>query len=200
MAKGKGQQYAPLPTDGEEGGDEINQQQPTTKSSHKLSGHDATGKTEVHWSGLSGEEARNFRKCPSDRVVFPEYDVSFLCWVTYQWLTPLMKLGNRCHLQDSDVWAIHEKESCTTNGPRMHELWRREQRSAATGGREPSVIWPIFYTTRRQMGIASAWKLLADSFKLANPFIMRQVYIHWSLAGAPLHLCGLLPPPGLSVR
>ena len=46
-------------------------------SSHQLSGHNAMGEVDAHWSGLSPEQARNFPGCPSNRVLFPEYDVGF---------------------------------------------------------------------------------------------------------------------------
>jgi hypothetical protein len=181
--RGQQQHYSPLPVDAEEEHDDQHPPPPpqlpavAEPSRHKLSGHNAAGEAHSHWSGLSPEEARSFPGCPSDRIVFPEYSASFLRWVSYQWLTPLMKLGNRCHLQDSDVWAIHPKESCTTNGPQMRGQWQREQRAAAAAGRDASITWAVFYTTRRRMGIAGCWKLLADSFKLCNPFILRQILL-----------------------
>jgi hypothetical protein len=115
--------YAALSTDGAD-------DKPQTNSAHTLSGHNAAGEAHSHWSGLSPEEARDFVGCPSDRAVFPEYDAGFFTFWSYQWLTPLMKLGNRCHLQDSDVWAIHPKEACYTTGPPMREKWQHEQRAA----------------------------------------------------------------------
>ena len=143
----------------------------------KVSGVDASGHAEAHWSGLSYEEARDFKNCPSDRIVFPEYSAGFFKFWSFQWLSPIMKLGNRTHLLESDVWAIHEAESCTTNAPPMAEFWAREKKAAAAAGREPTVIWPIFWTVRRRMGIAGAWKVLGDIFKLVNPLILQQILL-----------------------
>ncbi len=88
-----------------------------------------------------------------------------------------MKLGNRCHLQDSDVWAIHPKEACYTNGPPMREKWQEEQRAAHAASREPTIGWPIFYTVRKHMAKAGCGKLLGDGFKLINPFVLRQILL-----------------------
>ena len=150
---------------------------PKPQQQPKVSGVDASGHAEAHWSGLSYEEARNFKNCPSDRIVFPEYSAGFFKFWSFQWLTPIMKLGNRTHLLESDVWAIHEAESCTTNAPPMAEFWAREKKAAAAAGREPTVIWPIFWTVRRRMGIAGAWKVLGDIFKLVNPLILQQILL-----------------------
>ena len=79
--------------------------QPGRSSHQQLSGHTADGDIAPHWSGLSPEQARDFKGCPSNRIVFPEYDAGFFTYWSYQWMTPLMKLGNRCHLQDEDVEA-----------------------------------------------------------------------------------------------
>lgn len=163
--------YAPLsPTDRVE-------PPPQSSSSHRLSGHDAAGEVAAHWSGLSPAEARDFPGCPSNRIVFPEYDAGFFTYWSYQWMTPLMKLGNRCHLQDTDVWAIHPKEACYTTGPPMREKWQKEQNSAKAASREPTISWPIFYTVRRNMAVAGCGKLLGDGFKLLNPFVLRQILL-----------------------
>ena len=174
MPKGAKKGYAALAT----GGLDSPADTPKTNSGHTLSGHNAAGEAHGHWSGLSPEEARAFPGCPSDRAVFPEYDAGFFTFWSFQWLTPLMKLGNRCHLQDSDVWAIHPKEACYTTGPPMREKWQQEQSAAkADGGREANVLWPIYYTVRQQLAVAGCWKLVGDSFKLVNPFVLRQILL-----------------------
>ena len=150
---------------------------PQARSHHQLSGHNAAGEVDTHWSGLSAEEARDFPGCPSNRIVFPEYDAGFFTYWSYQWMTPLMKLGNRCHLQASDVWAIHPKEACDTNGPPMREKWQEEQRAASTAGREPTIAWPIFYTVRQNLFVAGCGKVVGDGLKLLNPFVLRQILL-----------------------
>ena len=169
MARAK-KGYAPVSTDSLDS-------QPQTSSSHKLSGHNAAGEAHAHWSGLSPEAARDFPGCPSARIVFPEYDAGFFTYWSYQWLTPLMKLGNRCHLQDSDVWAIHPEEACYTTGPPMREKWQEEQSSATATEREANIIWPIYYTVRRKLAIFGCCKLVGDGFKLLNPFVLRQILL-----------------------
>ena len=67
--------YAPVSmTDG------VDSAQAVSGSSHQLSGHNAMGEVEAHWSGLSPEEARDFPGCPSSRVLFSEYDAGFFTY------------------------------------------------------------------------------------------------------------------------
>ena len=61
--------YTPLASDAADA--------PADTQKQTVSGRNAAGAAEAHWSGMSAEEARAFPNCPSDQIMWPEYDAGF---------------------------------------------------------------------------------------------------------------------------
>ncbi|CAI7873861.1 unnamed protein product [Closterium sp. NIES-54] len=76
--------------------------------------------------GVEGEAAEE-EGGDNQGQVCPEDHTSFINRLTFGWMTPLMALGYRRPLEDSDVWRLNDGDRTATVYGRFERMWREEK-------------------------------------------------------------------------
>ena len=56
----------------------------------------------------------------------PEETASWPSQLTFFWVTSLITLGNRKHLDAEDLWDVAEQDKTAALAQKMHTAWRAE--------------------------------------------------------------------------
>ena len=89
------------------------------------------------------------KRCPSERVIWPEYDAPWYSRMFFTWFNPIVQLGAQVPLEMSDLWTLHAKESSAKNVPEFMALWDEEVKRAQAAGVKPGLMRPVWYHSWR---------------------------------------------------
>jgi|EP01047_Picozoa_sp_COSAG01_P035325 ABC-type bacteriocin/lantibiotic exporter with double-glycine peptidase domain len=121
--------------------------------------------------------ARAFPQCPRQDVAWPEHQASFCERVVFQWFNPMIKLGNRTHIQTDDLWSVSGEASSTVNVARFEPLWRRECAAAAAASRSPDILRPLVRFALPMMLRVAGLQLLSTLFQFLRPLLLQQILL-----------------------
>eukprot|EP01043_Picozoa_sp_COSAG02_P026308 COSAG02_NODE_1512_length_12212_cov_4.145133_9_plen_257_part_01 len=126
--------------------------------------------------GISDEEvARNFPRCPQAAVEWPESNASLISQLTFWWFNPMIKLGNRTHVQVDDLWSLSSRDSSATNVERFRPMWRAECEAARLAARPPNILRPIVKFVLPMVLQVAVLQLFSVAFQFLRPVLLQQI-------------------------
>ena len=129
------------------------------------------------------DEARSFRNCPSEKMIWPERTESFVSRWLFLWVTPMLKLGSREHLEHTDLWSLDPKECTAHNYPRFKILLADEHQRCKASGSEFALWRPVLALVKPQVLKAAALRVFNVGCSLSRPLVLQQVLL--VVEGAP---------------
>lgn len=109
----------------------------------------------------------------------PVVTASLFSRVSFQWLQPLMSLGARKFLSESDMWALPRGDEAEALGNTFQRTWMQLEERAREHGREPSKthrsrFWrSVLSSCGRPFFIAAVFKVAQDSLAFTTPQVLR---------------------------
>ena len=112
-------------------------------------------------------------------IEFPK-NVSWLSKLTFEWVTPLMKVGYSRPLREEDVFRVPPEHECARLTARL------EKRFALYS---PDLFGAIFAEWKWMAFRSGLWKLFNDGSQFAGPLIMSAILTQMaSVSPSPIHL------------
>ena len=127
--------------------------------------------------GGPADPQRAFKNCPGERVEWPEYRASFLSRWFFMWVGPMLQLGSTVHLEHSDLWKLHPKETTEVSYGKFKKLYDAERTRAAENGTEFKLWRPVFHSVRTTVLQAAVLRLLNSACSLSRPLVMQQILL-----------------------
>ena len=122
--------------------------------------------------------ARAFPACPSAVLLWPEGSASFISRLFFMWFGPMVKLGNRTHVLEADLWAAAPVNSSDENFERFEKLWAAElEASKAGAGRRANILWPIVHFARPMIVRTAVLQLFSVGFQFLRPLLLQQILL-----------------------
>lgn len=128
-------------------------------------------------SGDPEAVARSFARCPRADSDWPEAHASWVSRLGFWWFNPMIKLGNRTHVQVDDLWAISPPDSSEVNVTRFLPMWEDEVAAAAQAGRPASILRPVVRFVLPSILKVAALQLLSVGFQFLRPVLLQQILL-----------------------
>ncbi|WFC97545.1 hypothetical protein MYAM1_000259 [Malassezia yamatoensis] len=99
--------------------------------------------------------------------------------LTFQWMQPMMSLGAKRYLTESDMWALPKGEDTEALGDTLQNKWDQVTRQVVMDGRSLSEtrrwrFWTsLFYSYGRLFMVAAIYKVIQDSLAFTQPQLLR---------------------------
>ncbi|KAL2004862.1 hypothetical protein VTN00DRAFT_3135 [Thermoascus crustaceus] len=137
---------------------------------HEKNSDVEAAKRRVKWySRLNPLRLQKIPPVPTEREVSREYGASFLSVVTFQWMSPLMKVGYLRHLELQDIWKINPDRSVEVLSERLEESFRRRMERGDTY----PLLWAIYETFKVEFWIGGICQLFASLLQVFSPYTTR---------------------------
>lgn len=114
--------------------------------------------------GATAKPTSEFRE-PS-----PEEKANFLSRLTYSWLDPLLKTGNKRVLEDQDLYELTKIDTCKYNGDLFDKYWQQELKKA-----KPSLLKALVKAFGLKFFLAGFLKLANDILVFVGPFCLNRI-------------------------
>ncbi|CAI7873871.1 unnamed protein product, partial [Closterium sp. NIES-54] len=102
--------------------------------------------------------------------VCPEDHTSFINRLTFGWMTPLMALGYRRPLEDSDVWRLNDGDRTATVYGRFECAWREEK-----GRPKPWLLRALHSCFGRRFWWGGFFKIGNDASQFVGPLMLSRL-------------------------
>ncbi|XP_019620313.1 PREDICTED: multidrug resistance-associated protein 5-like [Branchiostoma belcheri] len=126
------------------------------------------------------ESAKTFipvRSKPKEPSVNPLDDAGLLSFMTFSWLTPLIKMANKGKLTLDNIWQHSPLDTAEPNYKRFERLWQEEvERVGMEKASLPRTIWR-FTRTRMLMTYLTLMICMIGAF-LGPAFVIRNLLIY----------------------
>ena len=106
---------------------------------------------------------------PRERTICPEYGASWLSKLTFEWMTPIMRVGYRRPLQLNDIWLVNPDRKIDLLADRFHVLFKER---VARGSRYP-LLWAIHDTFQTEFWHGAMYLFFASISQVMSPFTLR---------------------------
>ncbi|XP_049425689.1 ATP-binding cassette sub-family C member 4-like [Epinephelus fuscoguttatus] len=98
----------------------------------------------------------------------------FLCW-----LTPLLHLGHKRRLEESDMYSVLPEDQSETLGEELHRFWDHEVRKATKEARRPNLSRVIFRCYGKSYAMAGLFTFLLEAIKVVQPLLLGQIILYF---------------------
>ncbi|CAI7803035.1 unnamed protein product, partial [Closterium sp. NIES-53] len=119
--------------------------------------------------GVEGEAAEE-EGGDNQGQVCPEDHTSFINRLTFGWMTPLMALGYRRPLEDSDVWRLNDGDRTATVYGRFERMWREEK-----GRPKPWLLRALHSCFGRRFWWGGFCKIGNDASQFVGPLMLSRL-------------------------
>ncbi|KAE8330642.1 P-loop containing nucleoside triphosphate hydrolase protein [Aspergillus sergii] len=108
---------------------------------------------------------------PQERQVSREYGANLASLITFQWITPIVKLGYKRELEIQDIWTVNPTRSVSILSNRLDEAFTgRFER----GGKRP-LAWALYDTLKTGLCIGILCQILSMCLLVLAPFVVRRL-------------------------
>eukprot|EP01029_Cantina_marsupialis_P002877 TRINITY_DN1275_c0_g1_i9.p1 TRINITY_DN1275_c0_g1~~TRINITY_DN1275_c0_g1_i9.p1 ORF type:complete len:1338 (+),score=500.54 TRINITY_DN1275_c0_g1_i9:101-4114(+) len=109
----------------------------------------------------------------SDKLIrSPEDDSSWLSYVTFNWLTPLFKIGKEKSLDHEDLFPLAEQDHAETVASTFEYHWNNEVAHKSAENKKPTLVMTIWNFVRIRFFIAAIFKFVHDWARFGVPFCL----------------------------
>eukprot|EP01052_Picozoa_sp_SAG31_P044657 SAG31_NODE_7868_length_1579_cov_2.058108_1_plen_240_part_10 len=143
----------------------------------RLGQEDPDSKPSKSGAEAGPDSARGFSGCPGSAIAWPEANASWFSRLWFLWVTPMIQLGNRTHLEADDFWAIDDHDCCEANFRRFDVLWRLEEAAARRASRSVDILRPIVVFAAPMIVRTACLQLISVACKFIRPLLLQQILL-----------------------
>ncbi|KAM9820901.1 ATP-binding cassette sub-family C member 4-like [Neosynchiropus ocellatus] len=98
----------------------------------------------------------------------------FLCW-----LSPLMHLGRKKRLEQSDMYPLLPADGSWNLGSVLQRLWEKEVKSAAKEERKPKLTRVLVRCFGREYALAGVFAFSLEAIKVIQPLLLGKIILYF---------------------
>lgn len=106
---------------------------------------------------------------PTERSVSHEYGASFFSIITFQWMSPLMKVGYLRPLELQDIWTVNPDRTVEVLSRRLDAALEKRTEKGETH----PLIWALYDTFRFEFILGGICQLFSSLFMVFAPYLTR---------------------------
>lgn len=111
---------------------------------------------------------------PVKREVTAEQDAGFLSKLWFAWISPLMTIGYRRHLERNDIWTVTDARLMDTLQPSLHAAFRKR---VLARNRLP-LLWALYEVFKFGFWLGAVSQFVVSTPQVMTPFTLRFL-IEW---------------------
>ncbi|KAF4417156.1 multidrug resistance-associated [Fusarium acutatum] len=111
---------------------------------------------------------------PEKREVTAEQDAGFLSKLWFAWLSPLMTIGYRRHLERNDIWTVSDARLMDTLQPSLDTAFRKR---VLARNRLP-LLWALYEVFKFDFWLGAVSQFVVSTLQVMTPFTLRFL-IEW---------------------
>jgi hypothetical protein len=119
------------------------------------------------------------RDLPSDyrRMKCPEETASWLSYLTFWWLNPMIALGNKQVLEETDMYELREDMESAKLSQQFHAEWEKQKQQATEAGdiNQASVLKTLSKLHGKLFWAAGMAQLASSLLNFAQPLLLEQL-------------------------
>uniref|UniRef100_A0A3B4ZXD9 Multidrug resistance-associated protein 4-like n=1 Tax=Stegastes partitus TaxID=144197 RepID=A0A3B4ZXD9_9TELE len=96
----------------------------------------------------------------------------FLCW-----LTPLLHLGHKRRLEESDMFSLLPEDRSETLGKELQRLWDQEVRRATKESEKPKLSRVLIKCYGKSYAVAGLFVFLQEAIKVIQPLLLGKIIL-----------------------
>ncbi|KAI8342382.1 multi drug resistance-associated protein MRP [Chlamydoabsidia padenii] len=102
----------------------------------------------------------------------PEETSNIFSRLTFEWMTPLMRLGYEKPLTMDDLWDLKHDDQSAIIGEKFEKYWDLEMRK-----KNPSLLRALVYALGGPFFLAALFKALQDVLQFTQPLLLRELML-----------------------
>ena len=106
---------------------------------------------------------------PKERTISREYSANIFSLLTFQWMSPIMRVGYNRPLELNDIWLVNPDRSADYLSNRVEASFKKR---VARGDKRP-LLGALHETLKFEFYLGGASQLLVSIVQVVNPFILR---------------------------
>ncbi|KAJ5480698.1 hypothetical protein N7539_006592 [Penicillium diatomitis] len=106
---------------------------------------------------------------PDERTPSREYGASFLSKVTFQWMSPLMKVGYLRPLDLQDIWTVNPDRAVDVLSERLDAALQNR----IARGTKRSLVWALYDTFRFEFLLGAVCQIISSLLLVFAPYLTR---------------------------
>ncbi|XP_068165847.1 ATP-binding cassette sub-family C member 4-like isoform X1 [Antennarius striatus] len=91
------------------------------------------------------------------------------------WISPLMRLGKKKNLEESDLYGVLLEDRSETQGEELQRFWDREVRKAAKEGRKPKLSKVLIQRYWTPFAVAGLLAVSIEVMKVIQPLLLWRI-------------------------
>ncbi|CAO3622955.1 unnamed protein product [Cunninghamella blakesleeana] len=107
-----------------------------------------------------------------DSLECPEENSNIFSRLTFEWMTPLMRLGYSKPLTMDDLWNLNHEDQSAIVGEKFEKYWSIEMQKE-----KPSLMRALIYSVGGPFFLAALFKLLQDILQFTQPMLLRSLML-----------------------
>ena len=114
-------------------------------------------------------KSRTVPPIPKERIVSREYRANIFSVITFQWMTPIMKVGYERPLELNDIWLVNPNRRSELLAGRLEASFKRR---VDRGDKRP-LLGAMHETFKTEFYIGAVCQFFASIIQVVNPFVLR---------------------------
>ncbi|KAH8929539.1 hypothetical protein BT69DRAFT_1307047 [Atractiella rhizophila] len=106
----------------------------------------------------------------TEEIECPVLEANIFSVLTFNWLTPLMKLGKSKFLEETDLWALPEEDRSDALAGRLRYFWEKQMQK-----KKPSLVIALCRAYGWDFLVAAGMKFCQDLLAFAQPQLLRKL-------------------------
>jgi ABC-type multidrug transport system fused ATPase/permease subunit len=106
---------------------------------------------------------------PTERSVSREYGASFFSIISFQWMSPLMKVGYLRPLELQDIWTVNPDRTVDVLSSRLDSALEKRTES----GVNRPLVWALYDTFRFEFLLGGVCQLFSSLLMVFAPYLTR---------------------------
>ncbi|KAI8093508.1 multi drug resistance-associated protein MRP [Halteromyces radiatus] len=107
-----------------------------------------------------------------DALECPEGTSNIFGRLTFEWMTPLMRLGYEKPLTMDDLWDLQHDDQSAVVGQKFEKYWSMEMKKE-----HPSLLRALVYSLGGPFFLAALFKALQDVLQFTQPLLLRELML-----------------------
>ncbi|KAE8310119.1 P-loop containing nucleoside triphosphate hydrolase protein [Aspergillus transmontanensis] len=123
------------------------------------------------WFKLNPLRSSKTPPVPQERQVSREYGANLASLITFQWVTPIVKLGYKRELEIQDIWTVNPTRSVSILSNRLDEAFTGRLEC----GEKRPLAWALYDTLKIGLCIGILCQVLSMCLLVLAPFVVRRL-------------------------
>ena len=129
------------------------------------------GKDMAYLTGLL--RSRRPPPVPEKLSTSPEHESSFISWITFQWISPVLRVSRRRPLTAMDIWSVHRSQAARQlSESLLGKLGTRHVHASRS-----AVLWALYGTFRQHFVAGGCWHVVANCLQILSPLVVKYLIL-----------------------